>query len=85
MNDQGWHIKKEFTIGHIFTTFSVIFGVLWWSSDIQSQITLLHREDKILHESFIQLRDEHRLALNEIKGALIRIEEKLDRKQDRKE
>lgn len=82
--ESKWHIKKEFTVGHIVTTLSVAAGVLWWSSDVNNQITLLHREDQILHERVNDVRDEQRMALDDIKRSLLRIEEKLDKKADRK-
>lgn len=81
--NDSWHVKKEVNLGHIVTTLSVIVGVLYWSADVNNQITSLRREDQIIHERVNDVRTDTRVQFAEIKSALLRIEEKLDKKADK--
>lgn len=79
----GWHLKKEVTIGHIFTSLTVTGSVLLWVFSLSSRVEVIATEVNHIKGDMVKI--EHRTSenLSEIKGSLIRIEEKIDRKADK--
>lgn len=89
-----WYFRKEINIGHLVTTMSVIFSLIWFMSNMNNQIVLLHREDQILHDRINDVRDQTKEGMAEIKEmikeidatqqkTLGRIERKIDGKADK--
>ena len=40
MNENGWHVDKRVSIGHIVTTTAVAVGVVMWLSNIDKRVEL---------------------------------------------
>lgn len=79
----GWHLKKEVQLGHLITTFTVLFSVVWYTSKLEQRIALIEqqqnsaaaaqhdrdeRQDKTSSETVLMMRQQ-----------LDRFEQKLDR------
>lgn len=74
-----WHLKKELQIGHIITTCTVLFSVIWYAGKLEQRIALVEqtvaqqrerddRQDKMAAE-----------ALQMVRQQLDRLESKMDR------
>lgn len=75
MSDQrpdGWHIKKEVSVGHILTTALIAVSMMWWASSIENRITALE-----------VAKEYNSAAFKRIEQSLNRIEDKIDRKADK--
>lgn len=79
----GWHLKREVQLGHIITTTTVLFSVLWWAGKLEQRLALLEqaqtqitaaqaerdaRQDRVTTEAMQALREQ-----------LLRIDAKLDK------
>ncbi len=94
----GWHLKKEVTIGQLLTLFTLAISVIFWVNSIESRIDKLSNhvmaEDKRIEEKtdlllqnmsdrFDRYQKTVSDALLEIKGGIDRVEDKLDKKADK--
>ena len=81
--DGGWHLKREVQLGHIITTCTVLFSVIWYANKLEQRIALVEqsqmqvtlaqkerddRQDKLASDALAMLRQQ-----------LDRLEQKLDR------
>ena len=81
--DGGWHLKRELQLGHIITTCTVLFSVIWYAGKLEQRIALVEqsqmqvtlaqkerddRQDKLASDALAMLRQQ-----------LDRLEQKLDR------
>ena len=81
--DGGWHLKREVQLGHIITTCTVLFSVIWYAGKLEQRIALVEqsqmqvtlaqkerddRQDKLASDALAMLRQQ-----------LDRLEQKLDR------
>ncbi len=81
--DGGWHLKREVQLGHIITTCTVLFSVIWYAGKLEQRIALVEqsqmqvtlaqkerddRQDKLASDALAMLRQQ-----------LNRLEQKLDR------
>lgn len=69
---QGWHIKKEVSVGHIITTIAMLIALAAWARTVETRITALE-----------VAKEYNSAAFERIEKALNRIEDKLDRKADK--
>lgn len=67
-----WHLDKRLNISHLVATFLIVVGLFSWGAKLEERIAIIERTNAITHEQSV--RD-----LNDIKAALIRIEERLNR------
>ena len=44
----GWHLKKEVTIGQLFTLITILVTGVWWASTIEAKVHELEVYDKNL-------------------------------------
>ena len=80
--DGGWHLKREVQLGHIITTCTVLFSVIWYAGKLEQRIALVEqsqmqvtlaqkerddRQDKLASDALAMLRQQ-----------LDRLEQKLD-------
>lgn len=80
----GWHLKKEVSIGHLLTTGVITVTAVLYLGKIETRIALLESRD-IEFARQIERDMSYRDALiAEIRAALLRIEAKLDNKQDKR-
>ena len=73
---EGWHLEKRVTVGHILTTVSAFGSLAYFLATQDTRIAVL--EHKVDANEQRMERD-----IGEIKGMLIRIEDKMDRKADK--
>lgn len=72
-----WHLDKRINIGHLLTTVGLVVGVMVWGSKMESRTAVV--------ENTVALQgNATQKELGEIKDALRRIEDKLERKADRR-
>lgn len=74
-----WHIKKEVQIGHILTTLSVAFSVIWYAGKLEQRIALVEKS-VITQEKRDDAQDNAtNAAVSQIRAQFDRIDAKLDR------
>jgi hypothetical protein len=79
----GWHVDKRVSIGHIVATLAVAVGALVWFTDLDKR-TALNTEAVAQIRLDMQRMEERNLrALDEIRATLVRIENKLETKEDK--
>lgn len=81
--DQGWHIKKEITLGHLITTASMVVTALWWASSVETRLAVMSEREAMLAEANNRQDEAIKATLETINQRLQRIEDKLDTKVDR--
>lgn len=90
----GWHLKKEVTIGQLLTTILILVSGLWWASSVETRIEKLNLEDhrieqktdivlKNMNDRFDRYQVTVKDALADIKDGIDRVEDKLDKKADK--
>lgn len=80
---EGWHVKKEVSVGHIVTTFLLAVSGIYWAANTEHAIMSNAKglEQVDIRIDRLEIRQEK--SLDEIKSSLQRIEDKLDRKADK--
>ncbi len=94
----GWHLRKEVTVGQIVTIIALLISGLWWVAKIDARIDKLSdhtaSEDrrieqkndlivKAMNGRFDRYQQTVKEALSDIKDGINRVEDKLDKKQDK--
>lgn len=79
-----WYLDRRVSVGHIVTTLVVAVGVVLWLQRLETSTVL--NAQSLAHQSVRvdRLDDRTERQFRDIKAALTRIEEKLDRKADRR-
>jgi len=82
-NDNEWHLRKEINLTHIAATVTVIVSLTAGYYDLLSDVEVVTTKLTATTERLD--RNDRRLEgfMEEVKNYLRRIDEKLDRKQDR--
>lgn len=80
----GWHLKREVSIGHLLTTAAVTITAFMYIGKIETRIALLESRDVELARQIERDTHYRDAIVAEIRAALIRIESKLDGKADKK-
>ena len=84
MIDGRWHLDRRVSVGHIVTTLAVAVGVVLWMQRLEAG-TMLNAQAAALQSVRIdRLEDRTESQFREIKESLARIEQKLDRKADKR-
>ncbi|MDH5602154.1 MAG: hypothetical protein OEY78_12725 [Gammaproteobacteria bacterium] len=80
----NWHLDKRFTVGNLLTMVTIIVAVLAWVYKLDQRMALL--EQSVIHQKEIHERDKQATAsqYQDIKSSLLRIENKLDNKADKR-
>jgi len=82
--DGRWHLDRRVSVGHIVTTLAVAVGVVLWMQRLEAG-TMLNAQAAALQSVRIdRLEDRNERQFREIKESLARIEQKLDRKADKR-
>jgi len=68
----GWHLKKEVSVGHIVTTLLLLGAVVGYANQLSARVSVLETKDQGFNASLLR-----------IERAIERVEDKLDRKQDK--
>lgn len=80
----GWHLKKEVSIGHLLTTLVITVTAILYLGKIETRIALLESRDADFARQIERDMNYRDALITEIRGALLRIEAKLDGKQDKR-
>lgn len=79
----GWHLKKEVSVGHILTTAACLLSALWWVTKTETRLAVV--EAQISQER--QRNDEYRErmlgALNSLRGEVRDNTQELRQRLDR--
>lgn len=78
-NSQGFHLEKSVSVGHLITTVSILFSMIWWGSTVETRLAV--NEAKIAESVATHDRDQKDVdqLRNDIKEELKAINEKMDR------
>jgi len=76
----GWHLKKEVTIGQLVTIVCILVSGLWWASSVETRIERLASEDRRIE----QKNDIQNKNIERILGRIERKQDKLFDKLDAK-
>lgn len=81
--DNQWHLRKEINLTHIVATVTVVISLVAGYYDLRSDVEVV--ATKLAATTERLNRNDRRLEgfMEEIRGYLKRIDEKLDRKQDK--
>ena len=80
---RGWHLRKEVTVGNIFTMCVAIAAVSVVLADQDKRIDLNKQSIEDMRIGNIEREDRMVRTLNRVDSTLIRIETKLDSKADK--
>jgi len=80
---RGWHLRKEVTVGNIFTMCVAIAAVSVVLADQDKRIDLNKQSIEDMRIGNIQRDDRMVRTLNRFDSTLVRIETKLDAKADK--
>ena len=79
----GWHLDKKLSVGHIVTTLVVAISVVVYAIRQEGRLDGAEKEIAFNKERITKLDQDFRRDVEEIKGLLVRIEGKIDRKVDK--
>lgn len=65
----GWHLKKEVTIGQLITILCISVSGLWWASSVETRIIHLVGEDR-------RIEQKHDVQYGGLEKILYRMERK---------
>lgn len=68
----GWHLKKEIQLGHIVTTMTVLFSVVWYAGKLEQRIALTEQQISQIQTA----QKDRELSLSQ---RFDRLESKIDR------
>lgn len=80
VDQRNWHLEKFFSIGHMMTTASVAFYMIWWASAADTRLAQTQEAFKQYVESQVKIVDNLNNRLE-----TIRIEADMKRAQVRTE
>jgi len=80
---RGWHLRKEVTVGNIFTMCVAIAAVSVVLADQDKRIDLNKQSIEGMRIGNIEREDRMVRTLNRVDSTLVRIETKLDSKADK--
>lgn len=76
---EPWHIKREIQIGHLITTMSVAFSVIWYAGKLEQRIALVEQSVVAQRERDAAQDSAALQAYQQTRAQLDRIDAKLDR------
>ena len=76
---EPWHIKREIQIGHLITTMSVAFSVIWYAGKLEQRIALVEQSVVTQRERDASQDSAALQAYQQTRAQLDRIDAKLDR------
>lgn len=82
-----WHFDKSVNYQDLVTTVAIVVSIFWWAAKVDTRVTVIETQAAmtvaISKESEIRNAIMLRDNFNELKASQIRIEVKLDSKQDK--
>lgn len=76
---EPWHIKREIQIGHLITTMSVAFSVIWYAGKLEQRIALVEQSIVMQRERDTAQDNQASVAYEQMRRQLDRMDSKLDR------
>ena len=79
----GWHLKKEVTIGQLVTILCILVSGLWWASSVETRLVKVSDEIvRVEQKQDLQMKSVMTL-FNRIDRKLNKIEDKIEKKADK--
>jgi hypothetical protein len=79
----GWHLRKEVTAGNIVATVVAVITMTFFFADQDKRIDLNKQAIDAVRATALEREDRMVRAMGRLEAALIRIESKLDTKEDK--
>ncbi len=79
----GLHFDPTVNAGHLLTTATLLVGLVIWGARLEARVDAEANTRERFEQQYYRDRSLDGKSSDEIKAALRRIEDKLDRKQDR--
>lgn len=76
---EPWHIKREIQIGHLITTMSVAFSLIWYAGKLEQRIALVEQAIAMQRDRDSAQDTQSATAYQQMHQQLDRIDAKLDR------
>ena len=76
---EPWHIKREIQIGHLITTMSVAFSVIWYAGKLEQRIALVEQSIVMQRDRDTAQDNQASVAYEQMRRQLDRMDSKLDR------
>lgn len=76
---EQWHIKREVQIGHLITTMSVAFSVIWYAGKLEQRIALVEQSIVVQRDRDTAQDNQSSAAFQQMRQQLDRMDSKLDR------
>jgi len=78
-----WHLEKSISVGHIITTITIAGSVFLWAMKMDSRVSVLEATNAYSQYNAEKAEARWSNSINRLEATLIRIETKLDNKQDK--
>lgn len=79
----GWHLRKEISVGHILTTLTVAGAAFLWMAELEKRVERNAVMVEAIGDRVTRTEDRTERQLERIHSTLVRIEAKLDDKVDK--
>lgn len=79
----GWHLRKEISVGHILTTLTVAGAAFIWMAELEKRVERNAVMVEAIGDRVTRAEDRTERQLERIHNTLVRIEAKLDEKADK--
>lgn len=79
-----WHLEKNISVGHIITTIAIAGSVFLWAMKMDTRVAILETRAGYTQKASEKADTRWTESINRLEATLIRIETKLDNKQDKR-
>lgn len=83
-NGSHWHLEKTVSVGHIITTLTVAGSVMMWALHMDTRVSLLEAALNGAKETDARIEMQVKDGMSRVENTLIRIEQKIDSKADKR-
>lgn len=80
---QHWHLEKSVSLSHLLTTIIILGSLLTWIMKSDNRMSIAENDISYLKIADSRLLIEYQQSQKDIKEGIIRIEQKIDGKQDK--
>lgn len=81
---QQWHLDKTFSVSHLITTLAMASSIFVWAMKMDARVSVVESQQTYTKENEGRIEAQMRDSLKEVSATLVRIEQKLDGKADRR-
>lgn len=79
MQQNGFHLEKSISVGHIITTMTIVVSVVWWASTVETRLAVNATQIEAARTESNRQSEDAKIYRAEIREQLILINNKLDR------